>query len=476
MNIDKIKLNIAGELSKYVKVLDFEDFLCFFNTLSLDKVYFYKKTNYDSNEIKKTFGENSLLSNFDRVAEKFIKRKKNEFKPDFRQLYLVVTEACNFRCKYCRQITHGLERNTFMGTREAYKIVNQFFKLAKNKPTGIVFYGGEPLLNKKVLLNSIDYIRKKGETLSIKKPIIDLTIITNGTNIDPKTAKALKENGVYIIISIDGRAKEHDKLRVYKDGRGTFADVLEGYNIYKSAGCKVGFSCTIGGHNCNDLMSIFRYFTEELKPVNVGINLPHDDYENPLNVDLDFKILCQNLFEIFEKYTKEGLYIEHIMRKLNLLFRQKIKVNDCPACGGRLVALPGGKIGLCEGAIGMDDFFSKDIGKTIKMASSWYLTSPLFDKKCADCLALGLCGGGCPFDGYLQEKEVGHKDGRRCLFVKKMIKWGLYNFYSANKEKIKKKGIFIPNKKEQNNFLESIKATKKKLPLRSSASFSNTKI
>ncbi|MFQ6118335.1 MAG: radical SAM protein [Methanosarcinales archaeon] len=441
----------------------------------MDKVYFYKKGNYDNDEIKKIFKENRLLCEFDHIAERFIKEKRNKVKPEFRQLYLVITEACNFNCQYCRQITHGLKRNTFMNKKEAYEIIDQFFKLAENKPSGVVFYGGEPLLNKKVLLNSINYIRKKEKELKIKK-LIDLTIITNGTNIDLQTAKALEKNEVYIIVSLDGRKKEHDKLRIYKNGRGTFTDVLKGYNIYKSAGCKVGISCTIGGHNCDDLISVFHYFTEKLKPVNVGINLPHDDYKNPLNEGLNFKHLYRNLFKIFERYTKKGLYIEHIMRKLNLLFKQEIKINDCPACGGRLVALPGKKMGICEGAIGIDRFFSKDIKESLKMASNWYFTSPLFDKKCSDCLALGLCGGGCPFDGYLQKEEVGRKDERRCFFIKKTVRWGLEHFCLANKEKIKKEGIFAPNKEEQNIFLKSIKATGNKLPLRSSANFSNMRI
>ncbi len=390
---------------------------------------------------------------------------------NFKQLYLVISEACNFSCKYCRQVTHGLIRQNAMKSGEAIEIIDDFFERAKNRPKGIVFYGGEPLLNKKVLLDSVKHIRMKGSKLKPKSPI-DLTVITNGTGIDKKSAKILSENDVYIIISMDGRKKEHDKLRVYKNGRGTFNDVLRGYKVYKSAGCKVGISCTIGSHNYRSLLSLFNYFAKDLRPINVGINLPHDDYNNPLNSNMDFKKFCRNFFKIFERAVKDNLYIEHIMRKLRLLFREEIKVNDCPACGGRLVALPGKKLGVCEGAIGMDNFFFKNIDKVARMSSDWYLTSPLFDKRCDNCLSVGLCGGGCPFDGYLQTKKVGHKDKRRCSFVKMIVKWGLYNFYLLNKKKIKNKKVFIPSIKEQNIFLKELKATKGKLPLRSSARFS----
>jgi len=473
MKNNNIKL-IKAKLSKYVKVFYFGNTVCFFNCLSLDKCYFNKSTNSNDKKILNLLEKNNFLSDFDLRAKKFIDSYRKKFKPDFRQLYLVISEACNFNCKYCRQVTHNSRGKKMMTQEETKQIINDFFKQAKNKPQGVVFYGGEPLLNKDVLLETIKYIRQKERELKFKKPT-DLTIITNGTNIDNQSARLIKKHNVYIIVSIDGAKKEHDKLRVYKNNHGTFKDVLRGYKIYKSAGCKIGISCTIGSHNYHSLPQVFNYFAKQLKPVNVGINLPHDNYDNPLNVNLDFKLFCQNFLKIFEKSNKNNLYIEHIMRKLNLLFKQEIKVNDCPACGGRLVVLPGKKLGICEGAIGIDNFFFRDIKKTSQMSSAWYLTSPLFDKKCKPCVALGVCGGGCPFDGYLQSKKIGCRDARRCLFIKNIIEWGLYNFYLINKNKIKNKKIFIPSIKNQYAFLKEIKGTKQKLPLRSSAQFSKIK-
>ena len=140
------------------------------------------------------------------------------------------------------------------------------------------------------------------------------------------------------------------------------------------------------------------------------------------------------------------------------------------------MALPDRKLGICEGAIGIDNYFFDKIETVSEMSANWYLTSPLFNKECGSCLALGLCGGGCPFDGYLQEKDISHKDKRRCIFIKKIIEWGLYNFYLTNKDLITKKIMFVPKKNDQIDFLESIKATKNKLPLRSSAAFGDIKI
>jgi uncharacterized protein len=463
-------LQIKPKLSKYVKIFNFNDAFCFLNSLSLNKVFVLKDGRLDKANILKLFKKNNLLKDFDSKAKEFASRQRRIFTPSFKQLYLVVAEGCNFKCKYCRQITHGQPSSRIMSRGETKKYIDWFFHLSKNEPRGIVFYGGEPLLNKKVLLDAVAYIRKKEVKLNLGKPI-DLTVITNGTNIDKDSARQLKRLQVYIIISIDGRKKEHDKLRVYKNHRGTFNDVLRGYQIYRSAGCRIGISCTIGSHNFNRLGSVFDYFAQELKPVNVGINLPHDDYDNPLNKGMDFKEFCNYVFKIFEKSIKNNLYIEHIMRKLILLFREEIKINDCAACGGRLVILPGGEMGICEGAIGLGDFFFNKVKYVRKMSKAWFLASPLFDKKCHKCLALGLCGGGCPFDGYLLAKKIGHRDERKCYFIKSIVEWGLYSFYVINKPKIRQAKIWAPNTEEEEVFLQKLKARRIKLPLRSSVEY-----
>ena len=420
---------IKDQLSKYVRVFDFGEHLCLLNGLSLDKVFI--KADADNQETKDVLQKYNLLKDFDVKAEKFVSGCQSKFDPSFRQLYLVVTEACNFDCKYCRQVTHDVKGNRSMTRDEARLIVDNFFNLAEDKPRGVVFYGGEPLVNKEVMLDAVKYIRQKESKLKLDRPI-DMTIITNGTLVDHDSAQVLKDNDVYIIMSIDGRAQEHDKFRVYANGKGTFDDVIKGYKIYQQAGCRVGISCTIGSHNYDNLEDIFDYFANDLQPINVGINLPHDDHDNPLNDDLDFGKFCQRMFKIFEQSTDNNLYIEHIIRKLKLLFRHEIKINDCAACGGRLVALPGQRYGVCEGAIGMDEFFFTDIKRVAEMSAEWYGTSPLFDDHCSNCAAVGVCGGGCPFDGYLEAKQVGHRDSRRCLFMNKIVEWGLENFYKIN--------------------------------------------
>ena len=66
----------------------------------------------------------------------------NEF--CYEQLYLAVSESCNFRCKYCRQKkTAELVNMTIEEIKDA---IDTFYSVS-GKPKSIVFFGGEPLLN-----------------------------------------------------------------------------------------------------------------------------------------------------------------------------------------------------------------------------------------------------------------------------------------------------------------------------------------
>ena len=470
----KIQPKFSG-LSKYVTVFDLQDSFCLFHSITLEKIFVSKKylANKLNNKINAVNLNNShFFKKHDTVIEKSIARYKTKSNPNFKQLYLIVTEACNFSCKYCRQVTHGRRGKYFIGEDELKQVINRFFKLSGNEPAGVVFYGGEPMLNKKMIISSVQLIRKEEKLLHLKKPI-DLTIITNGTNIDIVTAKLLAKADVYIIISLDGTLEENNSMRVYQGGKGTFTDIIKGYHIFKRAGCQVGISCTVGNHNYHKLEKIFNYFEKELKPVNVGINLPHDDYTNPLVTNIDYHKLCDNLFKINNRHK---VYVEHIMRKMRLLFTQEIKINDCPACGYRLVYLPGGRWGVCEGAMGMDSYFFNNLKKVRQMSKEWYFTSPLFDNLCNSCPGLGICGGGCPFDGYLQSGKVGSRDNNRCYFIKLLVEWGLKKFYKLHKKRIMSKGIYQPDLNIQATFLRNINSLKENLPLRSSANFAIRKI
>ena len=128
------------------------------------------------------------------------------------------------RCIYC----YG-DGGCFNKKRDLIKIekVDEILKfwlkkidLNKGK-LKVVFFGGEPLLNKEAIKRVVHYLK----TEITKDIITDFEITTNGTIVDERLLKLFQENHFRVSISIDGIEKIHDLNRKYVSGKGSFEDI-----------------------------------------------------------------------------------------------------------------------------------------------------------------------------------------------------------------------------------------------------------
>ena len=128
------------------------------------------------------------------------------------QLTLHLTNNCNLNCSYC-----FVERGPEIMTRD---IAFAAVKLAMENvsATGLLFYGGEPLLERNLIYDIVDYtksIRKEtGHTFYYKTT-------TNGTLLDDEFLRFSSEVNLTIGFSHDGPAQ--DDCRLTPEGEGTAA-------------------------------------------------------------------------------------------------------------------------------------------------------------------------------------------------------------------------------------------------------------
>lgn len=102
--------------------------------------------------------------------------------------------------------------------------IDMFFEFVKPhteknplKKYGVSFYGGEPLLAMDLLHQAVDFLNENYPDLYMP------FITTNGTLLTKKNMEFLATNKFYMAVSIDGPKDEHDKYRIFPDGRGSFA-------------------------------------------------------------------------------------------------------------------------------------------------------------------------------------------------------------------------------------------------------------
>lgn len=149
------------------------------------------------------------------------------------QLTLEVTERCNLRCKYCIYQDDHNDFHKFSDRDMTFDIAKKaidFTYERTNDKFYIAFYGGEPLLNFKLIKQSVEYAEQL-----VKDKTLDFSMTTNATLITEDIAKYLADHKFNVMISLDGPEDIHDENRVFKDGSGSFKYVIRGLKFLLDA-------------------------------------------------------------------------------------------------------------------------------------------------------------------------------------------------------------------------------------------------
>lgn len=155
------------------------------------------------------------------------------------QLILIVTESCNFRCKYCAYSGHyelnRVHSSNHMSEEIALKAIDFYIKntqeaILKNPNLSPVigFYGGEPLIQWNLIKNSVNYIKENHKDFY---DISTFTISTNGLLLNEDNINFMLDNKFHIAISLDGPKDEHDRNRVTVNDEVTFDTVTENIKL-----------------------------------------------------------------------------------------------------------------------------------------------------------------------------------------------------------------------------------------------------
>src|ERR1039457_724163 len=138
------------------------------------------------------------------------------------RLVMVVTDACNLRCRYCyARVASSGHLPGRMAADTAREIVRRVLT-GRESCNLIQFFGGEPTLNMDAVEAAI------AETLALvqngglrKRP--RFAIVTNGVFLDPgRTLAALARYGIETTVSLDGPASLHDALRPHVTSAPTY--------------------------------------------------------------------------------------------------------------------------------------------------------------------------------------------------------------------------------------------------------------
>ena len=351
---------------------------------------------------------------------------------DIHLMYLLIDQNCNLDCNYCFEGS----KNDFkkqMSLKTALNSVDYFFRVS-NPKRKIIFYGGEPLLNKEVFLNVVDYIRNYNDLGSET----EVSMVTNGTKIDLDLARFIQKKNVKVAVSIDGPREIHNLARPFINGVGSFDEAVKGFNLLKEAGADPSISCTIGKHNFSKLEKVASFFATDLKPKSVGFNLMIGDSGQGCSIEK----ASSALFNAYEILKHAGIYEDRVMRRLGPLAGNKFYLKDCAAYGNQIVVRYDGQVGPCHAFSSTGKFFSGDINDpsfsldSLKDFKMWTNRSHFFNEECRKCPFVLLCGGGCAYNASLKTGNINGIDKNICTHTKMLVNWVIDKLWKKKKQNL----------------------------------------
>lgn len=371
-----------------------------------------------------------LLFTTDPHQEGYVPRRDGVVKA----LCLHAAHDCNLRCKYCFAGQGQFGGPSGLLSEEVGRAAIDFLiaQSGNRKNIEIDFFGGEPLLNFKVIKELVPYGRAKAEAAGKK---IKYTLTTNGVLLNEEVQQFLIDNQMAAVLSLDGRPEVHDAMRPTPTGKGSHDKVLAAFKQYIQKNPSAGYYIrgTFTRHNLDFSRDVMHMAENGFKDISVEPVVAGNDTDYAFRQE-DLPILMEE----YERLTRELLTRSEAGEPLNF-FHFNIDLNGGPClpkrlsgCGAGyeyLAVTPEGDLYPCHQFVGQSDFLLGHVSTGIKNTHiiEEFRQAHIYNKPdCIQCWAKYYCSGGCHANAHnfnnnlLKPYEIG------CILAKKRFECAIY--------------------------------------------------
>lgn len=365
----------------------------------------------------------------------------------------VVTTACNMGCVYC-QANNGVTCPSLFMSKE---IAERAVDIALQSPEHFLsfeFQGGEPLLNFEIIKHIVAYTdANKGFHE------ISYNVVTNLTLLTDEILDFFVEHHFGISTSIDGPEIVHNQNRPFKDGSGTFTNVIASVKKVRERGIRVGAIQTTTRTSLKYPREIVRAYREQgfdgvfLRPL-TPLGKATKNWDEIGYTPEEFIAFYQEATDEVLRINREGYFMkeDHSAILLKRMDGQLVNYMElrspCGAGIGQLAYYADGDIFTCdEGRMLHEmgdhtfrlgnvftstyaDMVQSSVRRTV-CASSILETVP----NCCDCVYQPYCGT-CPVVNYAKSQDIIEKEprGYRCKIYSGMLDYLFRKFLSDDRE------------------------------------------
>lgn len=211
---------------------------------------------------------------------------------------LIVSEDCNYRCKYCFDnfyANSGLPcpSDARMKKDMIPDLINFMKHSNKSGRIDVTYFGGEPLLN-------WNFIKEFTPAVKGIWGSAAFGIVTNGSLLTPEISDFLLSHNMNIIISLDGKSDSHDLWRYDENGEGTWErSVMPAmYMLAKDKRRNIGINMVLNSDTVHNLCDNYEFFVDiGFKNITMLINVDNpwskeqlDSFRDQLNLIMDKKL------------------------------------------------------------------------------------------------------------------------------------------------------------------------------------------
>lgn len=334
---------------------------------------------------------------------------------------------CNLACTYCyNQRGRAVAPFAMMSFETAKAAIDRFFQ-RPGVSYAIGLYGGEPLLNPRLIKPMVEYAERLRQERDIR---IGFSVTTNGTVMNPEILALLDRHFYSVTVSLDGTRPVNDLHRRYEKSCGQSAHdkAIETIRLLKE---KTGLRVTVKGTLTAQGLPHYRESLAYMQSLGADA-VALDPAFGPEDADW---ALADEAFERYAAMQADdaadaladideatGPWHEHTFQIVSGLLTKRRILRHC-SIGRDPAVMADGEVYACHGLAGMPAFH---MGKVDDPASpdfqrlnSDFATLDVHSVDgCATCWARYLCGGGCYANAWFKSGSVRNPDSRHCAIFK----------------------------------------------------------
>jgi uncharacterized protein len=388
---------------------------------------------YSEEDIREALSEVKALRDQEMLYTKDV---YEEYITDFKKrqtvvkaLCLHIAHDCNLACKYCfaeEGEYHG--RRELMSYEVGRKALDFLIENSGNRVNlEVDFFGGEPLMNFDVVKQLVEYGRSREKECNKK---FRFTLTTNGVLLNDDILEFANKEMSNVVLSIDGRQEIHDKMRPFRNGKGSYEMIVPKFQKVAESRHQTNYYVrgTFTHFNTDFSEDVLHLAKLGFKQISVEPVVAESTEDYAIREEDIPTLLAE-----YDKLASEMLRLEEENKGFNFFhFMIDLEGGPCVAkrlsgCGSGteyLAVTPWGDLYPCHQFVGNEKFLLGNVDEGITntaVRDEFKLCNVYAKESCRNCFAKFYCSGGCAANAYNFSGDINGAYEIGCELQKKRV-------------------------------------------------------